>query len=99
MQRIAIDERRARLVRRHRLSPAERADGVGEAVRSVVVLHSSDPATVFKAVLRQKDPAHSAFAEQALEAIPPLNDRAFLDCHEPPISTALKKPLSTRSLQ
>jgi hypothetical protein len=47
MRRIAAEERRARLVRRHRLAPARHAADVVDAVRSVVVLHSSDPATVF----------------------------------------------------
>jgi hypothetical protein len=47
MRRIGPEERRSRLVRRHRLAPADRTEDVVEAVRSVVVLHSSDPATVF----------------------------------------------------
>jgi hypothetical protein len=47
MRRIGAEERRARLVRRHRLVPAHRAADVVDAARSVVVLHSSDPATVF----------------------------------------------------
>jgi hypothetical protein len=47
MRRIGVEERRARLVRRHRLTRAHAAGDVVEAVRSVVVLHSSDPATVF----------------------------------------------------
>jgi hypothetical protein len=47
MRRIGADERRARLVRRHRLTPQHRASDVVDAVRSVVVLHSTDPVTVF----------------------------------------------------
>ncbi|HEX2345795.1 MAG TPA: winged helix DNA-binding domain-containing protein [Gaiellaceae bacterium] len=50
MERIAVDERRARLARRHRLSPGERADSALEATRSVVALHSTDPATVLLSV-------------------------------------------------
>ncbi len=50
MERIAVDERRARLVRRHRLSPGERASSALEATRGVVALHSTDPATVFLSV-------------------------------------------------
>jgi hypothetical protein len=47
MRRIGIEERRARLVRRHRLAPDTRAAYVVDAVRSVVAFHSSDPGTVF----------------------------------------------------
>ena len=44
---MGAEERRARLARRHRLTPEERATDVRDAVRAVVVLHSSDPATVY----------------------------------------------------
>ena len=47
MRRVDAEERRARLARRHRLTPAVQAGDVVDAVRAVVVLHSSDPATVF----------------------------------------------------
>ena len=47
MHRIDVAERRARLVRRHRLDPADRTRDALEATRSVVVLHSTDPVTVF----------------------------------------------------
>jgi hypothetical protein len=47
VRRIEAEQRRARLVRRHRLGAAYRANDVVEAVRSVVALHSTDPATVF----------------------------------------------------
>jgi Winged helix DNA-binding domain len=50
VHRIAVDERRARLVRRHRLSPADRGSDALEATRSVVALHSTDPVTVFLSV-------------------------------------------------
>jgi Winged helix DNA-binding domain len=45
--RITVEERRARLGRRHRLAPAHRAADVVEAARSVVCLHATDPSTVF----------------------------------------------------
>jgi hypothetical protein len=48
--RIGVEERRARLVRRHRLHPGDRAGDALEATRSVVVLHSTDPVTVFLSV-------------------------------------------------
>ncbi len=50
MERIAVEERRARLARRHHLSSGERADNALEAARGVVVLHSTDPATVFLSI-------------------------------------------------
>jgi hypothetical protein len=50
VQQIDADERRARLVRRHRLAPADRANDPVEAARAVVALHSTDPVTVFLSV-------------------------------------------------
>jgi hypothetical protein len=47
MRKLSPEERRARLGRRHRLAPGAGASGPLDAARSVVVLHSSDPATVF----------------------------------------------------
>lgn len=45
MRRVGVEERRARLARRHRL--AEPATDLVEAVRSMVGFHSSDPATPY----------------------------------------------------
>jgi winged helix DNA-binding protein len=50
VQRIDVDERRARLVLRHRLAPRARASSALDATRAVVVLHSSDAVTVFLSV-------------------------------------------------
>jgi hypothetical protein len=50
VQRIGVEERRARLALRHRLAPGERARDALEATRGVVALHSTDPATVFLSV-------------------------------------------------
>jgi hypothetical protein len=47
VQRIEVAERQARLARRHRLAPGERADDVVEAASSMVCLHGTDPATVY----------------------------------------------------
>ncbi|MGH8894303.1 MAG: winged helix DNA-binding domain-containing protein [Actinomycetes bacterium] len=47
MQVIDPAERRARLARRHRLAPGDRARDVVEAARSMVCLHGTDPATVY----------------------------------------------------
>ena len=50
MRRMRTEERRARLGLRHRLAAETRASDPLEAARSVVALHSSDPATVFLSV-------------------------------------------------
>ena len=56
MLRIDVEERRARLVSRHRLAPSSRGSDPLDAARSVVVLHSTDPVTVYLSVLaRTKD--------------------------------------------
>ena len=47
VQRIDVAERRNRMARRHRLTPADRAPNIVEAARSVVALHGTDPATVY----------------------------------------------------
>jgi Winged helix DNA-binding domain len=47
MRKMGVEERRARLARRHRLVPGERAGDVVEAARSLVCLHATDPATVY----------------------------------------------------
>ena len=44
---ITLEERRARLARRHRLVAEERTDDVAQIADSVVALHSSDPVTVY----------------------------------------------------
>jgi hypothetical protein len=52
---FGIDERRARLARRHHLAPAHRASDVVDAADGVVVLHATDPATVHLAVWARVD--------------------------------------------
>ncbi len=47
MERMSVDERRARLARRHRLVAESRAATPLEVAESLVALHSTDPATVF----------------------------------------------------
>lgn len=65
-RRITVDERRARLARRHRLVPEERTDDVAAVADSVVALHSSDPATVYlSAMARMRNPSVAA-VERAL---------------------------------
>jgi DNA glycosylase AlkZ-like len=47
MRRISVAERRARLARRHRLAPGQRARDVVEAARSMVCLHGTNSSTVY----------------------------------------------------
>lgn len=63
MTRPLIDDatRRRRLVVRHRLTTDRRTDDVEEITRSLVCLHSSDPATVFlSAMVRMRTPSVEA---------------------------------------
>jgi hypothetical protein len=66
VQRIGVEERRARLVRRHRLAPGERAGSALEATRSMVVLHSTDAVTVFLSVRARTADVDPADIEHAL---------------------------------
>ena len=64
--RISIDERRARLARRHRLIVEERTDDIAAVADSLVALHSSDPVTVYlSAMARMRHPSVAA-VERAL---------------------------------
>ena len=49
MRTISVDERRARLARRHFLAPGSRARDAVELAGGLVGLHATDPATVFLA--------------------------------------------------
>ena len=63
---IAVEERRARLALRHRLTPAARVEGATEVARDLVALHGTDPASVFLAAFtRTRSPA-VAEVERAL---------------------------------
>ena len=66
MQRIDVEERRRRLVCRHRLAPEKRARDPLEATRSVVVLHSTDAVTVFLSVHARTEGVSPAEIERAL---------------------------------
>lgn len=73
MRSITAAERRARLARRHRLTAACRTDDVADIVRSLVVLHATDPATVYLSVGARSRTAEPAHVEQAL-----YDDRTLL---------------------
>jgi hypothetical protein len=66
MRRITVAERRARLAARHRLTPAYRSADVVDAVRSVVALHSTDPAAVFLSAWARTEPFEPSHLEHAL---------------------------------
>lgn len=73
MRSIDAAERRARLAVRHRLANDSRTDDVADVVRSLVVLHATDPATVYLSVGARSHAATPAHLEKAL-----YDDRALV---------------------
>ncbi|MEU4313430.1 winged helix DNA-binding domain-containing protein [Nocardia sp. NPDC024068] len=73
MYSFTAEQRRARLGIRHRLATGYRADDVAEIVRSMVVLHATDPATVHLSVAARGHDLGPAQVEQAL-----YDDRTLL---------------------
>jgi Winged helix DNA-binding domain len=63
---LDLAERRARLARRHRLAPADRAGDVPEAARSLVCLHGTDPATIYLSAWARVDGMRVADLDRAL---------------------------------
>jgi hypothetical protein len=69
---MSVDERRARLVRRHHLGQQQHAGDALDVTRSLVVLHSTDAATVFLSVaartrgVDQADIEHALYVERTL---------------------------------
>ncbi|MFC5993014.1 winged helix DNA-binding domain-containing protein [Pseudonocardia hispaniensis] len=66
MRTFDVAERRARLARRHRLAPGERAPDVVSAADSVVCLHATDPATVYLSAWARVDGLVTAEVDKAL---------------------------------
>ncbi len=66
MHRIDIEERRARLVVRHRLDPAARASDPLTVARSLVCLHATDAVTVFLSIQARTDGVSPSDVERAL---------------------------------
>ncbi|MFC6162556.1 winged helix DNA-binding domain-containing protein [Kribbella jiaozuonensis] len=66
MARIGVDERRARLGRRHRLGADCQAADPVEAAASMVALHATDPATVHLSVAARVPGSDVAGTERAL---------------------------------
>jgi hypothetical protein len=76
MRTVTVEERRARLARRHRLLEDEWTDDVAAIADSLVALHSSDPVTVYlSAMVRMRHPSVEA-VEKALYV-----DRAVVRHH------------------
>ncbi|MFD0687082.1 winged helix DNA-binding domain-containing protein [Actinomadura fibrosa] len=73
MRSMNIAERRARLGVRHRLAVAERTGDPAAVARSLVVLHATDPATVYLSVAARSTGAGPAAVERAL-----YDDRTLL---------------------
>jgi hypothetical protein len=66
VRRIDVEERRARLVVRHRLAPAERVDDPLAVARSLVCLHATDAVTVFLSIQARSERIAPADVERAL---------------------------------
>jgi hypothetical protein len=73
MRSMTTAERRARLALRHRLAPEARTDDVPGIARSLVVLHATDPATVYLSVAARSVQAAPGAVERAL-----YDDRTLL---------------------
>lgn len=73
MRSMDAAERRARLGVRHRLASTERGDTVESIVRSLVVLHATDPATVYLSVAARSADLETGHVEKAL-----YDDRTLL---------------------
>jgi hypothetical protein len=66
MRRFEVAERRARLARRHALAPQQRAADVLAATDALVVLHGTDPATVYLSAWARVDDLAVADVDKAL---------------------------------
>jgi Winged helix DNA-binding domain len=103
VQRIGVEERRARLVRRHRLAPGARVDSALDATRSVVVLHSSDAATVFLSLhartdLTQEDIERELYEERSLVRMLAMRRTLFVVPRElvPVVEAAATRAIAAR---
>jgi hypothetical protein len=66
VQRISVDERRARLALRHHLAPGARIADIAAVARDLVGLHATDPATVFLSARARLDGGGIETVERAL---------------------------------
>ncbi len=66
MRSIPVEERRARLARRHHLAPDSRVDDVVDAAGDIVGLHATDAASVYIAAAARLSTPGPALVERAL---------------------------------
>ncbi|MFB6725826.1 winged helix DNA-binding domain-containing protein [Kribbella sp. NPDC056345] len=66
MRQIGVEERRARIGRRHRLAASSQAADAAEAAAAMVALHATDPATVHLSVAARVPGSDVAATERAL---------------------------------
>jgi hypothetical protein len=66
VRRVGVDERRARLARRHHLAPGAQAAGVAELAGALCGLHATDPASVVLAARARVSDLTPADVERAL---------------------------------
>jgi hypothetical protein len=66
VRRIGVEERRARLGRRHHLAMAAKAPGVVDVARDLVGLHGTDPASIYLAAAARMKKPSTAAVEAAL---------------------------------
>jgi hypothetical protein len=66
MRHVGVEERRARLAKRHALAPGAAAASVADAAARMVALHATDPATVFLSVAARVPKATVASIEREL---------------------------------
>jgi Winged helix DNA-binding domain len=66
VRKITVEERRARMARRHRLAPGCRAGDVVAAAASMVCLHATDPVTVYLSAWARVEGLRVADLERAL---------------------------------
>src|SRR5262245_59313290 len=66
MRTFGVEERRARLAVRHHLAAPARASTVVDATRSLVALHSTDPASVFLSLQSRVEGVRPEAIEDAL---------------------------------
>lgn len=104
MDRISVEERRARLVSRHLLDRSGEARDPLAAARAVVALHSTDPATVFLSVrariggARVADIERSVYDERVLVRILGMRRTLFVLPRElvPTVFAACTRAIAAR---
>src|SRR3954465_13028948 len=63
---ITLEERHARLARRHRLIAEDRTDDIARIADDLVALHSTDPVTVYLSAMARMAPPSVEAVEKAL---------------------------------